>query len=67
MSYHKVSYNFLQSGPIWARLTGFPSWPARYCSPYEELCLRVKKSPKPGSAPIAVSFLGSSCLFALNE
>ena len=30
---------------LWARLTGFPHWPARFCSPHEEATLRLKKAP----------------------
>jgi hypothetical protein len=30
---------------LWARLTGFPHWPARFCSPHEEASLRLKKAP----------------------
>ena len=47
---------FLQDTPIWARMTGFPSWPARFCSDYEEHCFQQKKARKPGQ--ISVSFLG---------
>ena len=57
---HTTLTSSYQTGPIWARLTGFPYWPARHCSAYEEQCLRAKKNPKAGSASVAVSFLGTS-------
>ena len=57
---------FSQKCPVWARMTGFPSWPARFCSEYEEESFKKKKLGKPGQ--ICVTFLGecvrlSVCLF----
>jgi hypothetical protein len=42
--------------PIWARMLGFPQWPARFCSTFEEVQLQQKKAPRPGQ--VAVIFLG---------
>jgi PWWP domain len=47
--------------PIWARMIGFPFWPARFCSEYEEFTLREKRAPRPNNPQVAVSFLGHRC------
>ena len=51
---------------VWARMSGFPSWPARYCSKIEQeaiLSMRPSRGPQQtGSChPIAVLFLGRKC------
>lgn len=41
----------------WARMAGFPPWPARKCTSYEENQLR-KRKPGPKPHEVAVAFLG---------
>jgi PWWP domain len=42
-------------------MTGFPFWPARFCSEYEEHNLRGKQAPRVSVPQVAVSFLGYRC------
>ena len=53
----------LDSGLVfWARLKGFPDWPARMCSLAEGDALRKKmQAQPPAKDSIAVSFLGIKC------
>ena len=43
---------------LWARMAGFPSWPARYCCAPEEAALSKKKPKSVKVAQSAVVFLG---------
>jgi len=43
---------------LWARMAGFPSWPARYCCAPEEAALTKKKPKSAKVAQSAVVFLG---------
>lgn len=61
---------------LWARMAGFPSWPARYCCAPEEAALTKKKPKSAKVAQSAVVFLGlntercairPSCLVAWIE
>lgn len=42
---------------IWARMHGFPAWPARFCSDAEEIGLKTVSKPK----FVSVCFLGKRC------
>jgi hypothetical protein len=42
---------------IWARMHGFPAWPARFCSNAEEIGLKTISKPK----FVSVCFLGKRC------
>jgi hypothetical protein len=47
---------------LWARMPGFPFWPARNCTIHEKAVLDLNKSPKNGlkTSHKAVIFLGTS-------
>jgi hypothetical protein len=53
-----ISGSFFQNGEaIWARMAGFPSWPARRCSRHEEDNMTIPRAAKLKQA--AVVFLGN--------
>ena len=62
ISYY-AKYIELDSGLVfWARLKGFPDWPARMCSLAEGDALRKKmQAQPPAKDSVAVSFLGIKC------
>lgn len=43
---------------VWARMPGYPAWPARYCSAPEEAALSKKKARSTKTFQSAVVFLG---------
>jgi hypothetical protein len=53
-----TSGSFIQNGEaVWARMAGFPSWPARRCSKHEEDTMTIPRAAKLKQA--AVVFLGN--------
>lgn len=49
----------MNSTIIWARMSGFPIWPARYCTITEENAIKTLNKDKQGYS--SVFFLGSKC------
>jgi hypothetical protein len=43
--------------PVWARIPGFPWWPARLCAAYEEKMI-ANRRPRSKHVQVAVVFLG---------
>jgi hypothetical protein len=52
-----ASTHSLGVGPVWARISGFPFWPARPCDEAEEKLI-LSRRPRSKHGQVAVVFLG---------